>query len=340
MSSVAQFVVRRSLLALLVIIGIIFITFFLSHVVPSNPATLWAGAHPTAEEIIQVRQQLHLNDPVYVQFYYYLLNLLHGNMGTSIRTHDSVMSDITFFLPNTLTLIFISLIISVIIGLPLGIISAVKKYKAIDYVTRLFAISGIALPTFWLGMVLQMIFNKDLNLLPVGGYMSVAITYQYPITHITGSYLIDSLITGNLPAFFSVLKHLILPAITLATYPTGLVIRQTRGSMIEVLEDNYIRTSRAYGIKNYIIYFKYALKNAINPVLVVLSLSFAYSLIGAFYVEDVFNLPGLGQYATLSILSLDYPAIVGVTIVVAIFYVVINLVVDVLQHYIDRRIVL
>lgn len=340
MSSVTQYVVKRSLLALLVIIGIIFITFFLSHVVPSNPATLWAGAHPTAEEIIRVREQLHLNDPVYVQFYYYFINLLHGNMGTSIRTHDPVLSDIMFFLPNTLTLIFLSLILSVIIGLPLGIISAVKKYKAIDYATRLFAISGIALPTFWLGMVLQMIFNRDLNLLPVGGYMSVIITYQYPITHITGSYLIDSLITGNITAFLNVLKHLILPAITLATYPTGLVIRQTRGSMIEVLEDNYIRTSRAYGIKNFIIYYKYALKNAINPVLVVLSLSFAYSLIGAFYVEDVFNLPGLGQYATQSILSLDYPAIVGVTIVVAIFYVVINLIVDVLQHYIDRRIVL
>lgn len=340
MSSVAQYVVRRSLLAVFVIIGIIVITFFLSHVVPSNPATLWAGAHPTAAEIAQVRVQLHLNDPVYVQFYYYLIGLLQGNMGVSIRTHSPVLSDILFFLPNTLTLIFISLFLSIIVGVPLGIISAVKKYKAIDYLTRVLAISGIALPTFWLGMVMQMIFNKNLGLLPVGGYMSVTITYLHPITKVTGSYLIDSLITGNWTAFSSVAVHLILPAITLATYPTGLVIRQTRGSMIEVLEDNYIRTSRAYGIKNYIIYFRYALKNAINPVMVVLSLAFAYSLIGAFYVEDVFNLPGLGYYATQSILSLDYPAIVGVTVVVAIFYVIVNLVVDLLQHYIDRRIVL
>lgn len=340
MSNVAQYIVKRSMLALFVIAGIILITFFLSHVVPSNPATLWAGAHPTAEEIQRVRQQLHLNDSIYVQFYYYMAGLVHGNFGTSIRTHNPVLSDILFFLPNTLTLIFISLGISVVIGIPLGVIAAIKKYKAIDYLTRVLAISGIALPTFWLGMVLQMLFNKDLHLLPVGGYMSTLITYQYPITRVTGSYLIDSLITGNITAFLSVLQHLILPALTLSTYPMGLVIRQTRGSMLEVLEDNYIRTSRAYGIQDSVIHFRYALKNAINPVLVVLSLSFAYSLIGAFYVEDVFNLPGLGQYATQSILSLDYPAIVGVTIVVAVFYVIVNLVVDLLQYYIDRRITL
>ncbi|MGC8618631.1 MAG: ABC transporter permease [Thermoplasmata archaeon] len=331
---------RRILLAFLVIIGIIFITFFLSHVVPSNPAALWAGAHPTAQEIAAAKKQLHLNDPIYVQFYYYLLNFFHGNLGVSIRTHDPVLSDILFFLPNTLTLITLSLIVSAVIGIPLGVISAVKRYKAIDYAARVLAVAGIALPTFWLGMVLQLLFNKDLNLLPVGGYMSVSIAYQYPITHITGSYLVDSLITGNFPAFADVLKHLILPVITLASYPTGLVIRQTRASMLEVLEENYVRTSKAYGIKNTVIYFRYALKNAINPVLIVLSLSFAYSLIGAFYVEDVFGLPGLGQYATLSILSLDYPAIVGVTIVVAIFYVVINLIVDMLQYYMDRRITL
>ena len=340
MQNVAQYVIRRILLAILVVVGIIFITFFLSHVIPSNPAALWAGAHPTAKEIAAARAQLHLNDPVYVQFYYYLVNFLHGNLGVSIRTHDPVLSDILFFLPNTLTLITLSLIISALVGIPLGVISAVKKYEIIDYGARILAVAGIALPTFWLGMVLQMLFNKDLNILPVGGYMSAIVSYQYPITHVTGSYLIDSLITGNFPAFFSVLKHLILPVVTLASYPTGLVIRQTRASMLEVLEENYIRTSRAYGIENGTINYRYALKNAFNPVLIVLSLSFAYSLIGAFYVEDVFALPGLGQYATASILSLDYPAIVGVTIVVAIFYVVINLVVDMLQYYTDRRITL
>jgi peptide/nickel transport system permease protein len=338
MNKVIKYVIKRILYAILVLIGVIFITFFISHIVPSNPATLWAGAHPTAEEIIQVKKQLHLNDPIYMQFYYYFIDLLHGNMGVSIRTHNPVLSDILFYLPNTLTLIVISLFLAILIGIPLGIISAVKPYKIIDYIVRFFAIFGIALPTFWIGMVFQLIFNKDLNILPIGGYISINIMYEYPILHITGSYLIDSLITGNFPAFFDVLKHLILPAFTLALYPIGLVIRQTRGSMMEVLEENYIKTSKAYGIKNFTIYYRYALKNAIPPVLIVLSLSFAYSLIGAFYVEDVFNLPGLGQYATLSILSLDYPAIVGVTIVVAIFYVIINLIVDLLQYYIDRRI--
>ncbi|MEM0090683.1 MAG: ABC transporter permease [Nitrososphaerota archaeon] len=340
MQSVAQYVARRILLGFFVVIGIIFITFFLSHVIPSNPAALWAGAHPTAQEIAAAKRQLHLNDPLYVQFYYYLANFVHGNLGVSIRTHNPVLSDIIFFLPNTLTLITLSLVFSALVGIPLGVVSAVKEYKAIDYAARIFAIAGIALPTFWLGMVLQLLFNKELNLLPVGGYISVSISYQYPIIHLTGSYLLDSLITGNFPAFLSVVKHLILPVLTLASYPTGLVIRQTRAGMLEVLEENYIKTSKAYGIENRVINFRYALKNAINPVLIVLSLSFAYSLIGAFYVEDVFALPGLGQYATQSILSLDYPAILGVTIVVTIFYVVINLVVDVLQYYTDRRITL
>lgn len=340
MNRVLAYVVRRLLLAIIAVVGIIIITFFLSHVVPANPVLLWVGSHPTPLEIKQAEQQLHLNQPVYIQFYYYITNLLHGNLGISIRTHNPVTSDILSFLPNTLTLITFSLILSIIIGVPLGVIAAVKQYKLIDYIARIFAIAGVALPVFWLGMMFQIFFNRDLNLLPVGGYISYTIAYQHPVVTVTGSILIDSLITGNSVAFFNVLKHMILPAFTLATYPIGLVIRQTRGAMLDVLQEDYIRTSRAYGISNYTVNFRYALKNAINPVLVVLSLSFAFSLIGAFYVEDVFALPGLGQYATLSVLSLDYPAIVGVTIVVAVFYLMVNLIVDVLQYFNDRRIAL
>ena len=340
MNRTVVYIGKRLILSIISLIGIILLTFFLSHVVPSNPAILWVGSRATPQEITKAREQLHLNDPVYIQFYYYINDFFHGNLGISIRTHTPVLSSILAALPNTLTLITLSLLVAMLIGIPLGVLSAVKQYKTIDYVSRLLAIAGVALPTFWLGMVFQIVFSTDLNILPIAGYISNGIAAQYPVTTVTGSILIDALISGNFVAFLNVAQHMILPVLTLASYPIGLVIRQTRGAMLEVLGEDYIRTSRAFGIKDLTIHFRYALKNAINPVMVLLALSFAYSLIGAFYVEDVFALPGLGTYATLSILSLDYPAIVGVVIVIAIFYLAVNLLVDILQYVNDKRIVL
>jgi len=333
-----EYVIYRILLAFVVIFFVITIVFFISHVIPSNPAALWAGAHPTPEEIERAKEELHLNDPLIVQFYYYLGGLLHGDLGISIRTHHPVAQDIASAFTATMELIIVAEIFAIVIGIALGVYSAVRKDSWIDNLARLFAISGVSLPAFWFGMVLQLLFFKQLGWLPLSGRVDTIVMLNHPLHVITGFYILDSLITGNWVVFKNALWHIILPALTLAMYPVGLITRQVRSMMIEVLQENYIRTARAYGMPNRMIYLKYALKNAISPALIVVGLSLAYTLVGAFLVEIIFNWPGLGRYATYAILSMDYPAIIGVVIIAASAYVFINLAVDLIQMYIDPRI--
>ncbi|AHF80983.1 ABC transporter permease [Thermococcus paralvinellae] len=333
-----EYVAYRLVLAIFVIIGVVTLVFFVSRVIPSDPAALYVGAHPTPEAIEKAREQLHLNDPLIKQYAYYLWSLLHGDLGISIRTHNPVVQDLKSAFTATFELILVAEFIAILIGIPLGVYSAVKKDSWLDNLSRLFAISGVSLPAFWFGIVLQLIFFKHLQLLPLAGRVDTVVLLQHPLKVITGFYLIDSLITGNIPVFIDALKHIILPAITLAMYPIGLITRQVRSMMIEVLQENYIRTAWAYGIPPRRIYFKYALKNAIAPALITIGLSFAYTLVGAFLVELIFNWPGLGRYAAYSILSMDYPAVLGVTIVAATAYVFINLIVDIVQVYLDPRI--
>ncbi|AEC51400.1 binding-protein-dependent transport systems inner membrane component [Pyrococcus sp. NA2] len=333
-----EYIVYRLILSIFVILGVVTIVFFVSRVIPSDPAALWVGAHPTKEAIEKAREELHLNEPIIKQYIYYLSSLLHGDLGTSIRTHNPVAQDLKSAFTATFELILVSEFIAIIIGTILGVYSAVKKDSWLDNLTRIVAISGVSLPTFWFGMILQLIFFKYLGILPLAGRVDSVVILEHPLKVITGFYLLDSLITGNLPVFIDALRHIILPAITLAMYPIGLITRQVRSMMIEVLQENYIRTAWAYGIPPRKIYFKYALKNAIAPALITVGLSFAYTLIGAFLVELIFNWPGLGRYAAYSILSMDYPAILGVTIIAAVAYVFINLIVDLIQVYLDPRI--
>jgi len=299
---------------------------------------MWVGAHPTQEQIERARKELGLDKPLYIQFLIYMNKLLHGDLGVSIRTHRPVLSDILSFAPASLELVGTSIIIAVSIGIPLGVISATRKDSWVDHLSRLFSIGGVSIFTPWLGMIGQLLFFKWLGLLPVGDRISTTVSIQYPIQRITGFYLIDSLITGNFVAFRDVLAHLILPAFVVAAYPIGLVTRMTRSTMADILEEDYIRTAKAYGIPGRTIAYRYALKNSLGPTITVLALSFAYSLVETFLVEMVFNWPGLGRYAAFSIISLDYPAIMGVAIFIALVYIVLNLIVDILQAVIDPRI--
>ncbi len=333
-----EYIAYRLLLSVIVIFGVITIVFFVSRVIPADPAALWVGAHPTKEAIEKARKELHLDEPLINQYFYYIASLLRGDLGISIRTHNPVAEDLKSAFTATFELILVAEIIAIIIGIPLGVYSAVKKDNWLDNLSRVFAISGVSLPAFWFGMILQLIFFKYLHLLPLAGRVDTIVLLEHPLKVITGFYLIDSLITGNVPVFIDALKHIILPAITLAMYPIGLITRQVRSMMIEVLQENYIRTAWAYGLPPKKVYFKYALKNAVVPALITVGLSFAYTLVGAFLVELIFNWPGLGRYAAYSILSMDYPAILGVTIVAATAYVFINLVIDIIQVYLDPRI--
>ncbi len=337
---VKHYIIRRLLLLIPIFFIVSLITFVVVRVVPADPLILWVGPHATAEQINRARIELGLDKPLYEQYYRYIVGIFHGNLGISFITHRPVSTDIMTFLPASLELVTTAMIIGLVVGLPLGVISAKRKDKIEDHSSRLMAIGGVSLPTFWIGMLLQLLFFKYIGILPVCGRLSWAVKVSYPITHITGFYLIDSLITGNWVAFQDAAAHTILPALTLALYPIGLVVRMTRTCMLEVLGEDYIRAARAYGIPEKVVTYTYALKNAITPSLTTLVLSFGYSLTGAFLVELIFNWPGLGWYASKATIGMDYTAIVGVTLLITLFYVLANLVVDVIQAYLDPRIVL
>jgi len=332
------YVSKRIILSVLVIFGTISITFFLSRVVPSHPEVLWVGQHPRPEQIARAREMLGLDKPLYIQYLSYLTNFLRGDLGESVRFKSDILSDILLRLPATLELVIASFIIALVLGIPLGVISAVKENKLVDHLTRTISIAGASIPVFWLGIVFQIVFFGMLGILPLTGRISPEIALESPITRITGFYLIDSLVTGNWPAFTDALVHLILPAITIATYPLGLCTRMVRASMIEVLRENYIRAARASGVPERTIVFRYALKNSVVPALTALGLSFAYSITGAFLVEFIFTWGGIGSYLTYALSSIDYPVVVGVTIFVCVFYVAINLILDIFQAVVDPRV--
>lgn len=333
-----QYIVRRVLLSLLVLVGLTLITFILTRVVPSDPAALYLGPRARPAELARVREQLGLNKPLPLQYLTYMDAVLHGDLGASIATKRPVLQELRERMAATFELLFVASAFSILIGIPLGVISAQVRGKALDVGVRTLSIVGVSMPAFWLGLLLQLLFAHQLNLLPIAGRIDRGLRFTSPITEITGFYLLDTLSTGNWIAFQDVAAHLILPAITLAAYPIGLVARMTRATMLEVLEQPYIRTARAYGIRERVIVYRYALKNAISPTLTIIGLTLAYSLTGAFFVEIIFNWPGLGLFTARSFLNLDYPAIMGMTLFGAGGYVVINLVVDLLQAWIDPRI--
>jgi peptide/nickel transport system permease protein len=262
------------------------------------------------------------------------------------ETKDTVVSETTVsdeifrLLPASLELVGFAFLLAILIGIPVGVLSATRRRSPVDHASRIFAILGVSLPSFWLAMIFQLIFAKWLGIFPVFGRVDSLVALTSPLERITGFYLLDSLLSGNILFFASSAHHIVLPALTLAAYPVGLIVRMVRTMMIEVLQENYIRTARAFGLPRGYVLYVYALKNGIAPSLVILGLSFAYSLVGAFLVEIIFSWPGLGTFAFLSIVSFDYPAIIGVTLVVAIFYVVINLLVDLAQSFLDPRVAL
>jgi ABC-type dipeptide/oligopeptide/nickel transport system permease component len=333
-----EYVLRRLLLSVGVLVGMTLITFALTRVIPSNPAALYLGPRARPADIERINERFGFNRPLIEQYFSYLGSLLRGDLGDSIATKRPVAQELTDRLAATLELVGAAALLSVLIGIPLGAVSSILKGKSVDVGVRSFSIIGVSLPAFWLGLLLQLLFAHALNLFPVAGRVDGGLRFTNPISTITGFYLIDTLLTGNWIALQDVIAHLFLPALTLAAYPIGLIARMTRATMLEVLGQNYIRTARAYGVADSVIIFRYALKNAVGPVLTVIGLTLAFSLTGAFYVEIIYNWPGLGLFTARSFLNLDYPAIMGMTLFGASGYIGINLVVDLLQAWIDPRI--
>ena len=333
-----EFILRRTAASLFVLFGVTVITFFLARIVPSNAAALYIGPRARPEEIERVAEQLGLNRPLPVQYAVYIRDVLQGDWGISIGTKRPVLQELGERLPATLELIFAAMFIAITVGIVLGVIGAHRQGKPADYFVRVISIVGVSLPAFWLGLLLQILFFRNLDILPLAGRFDNDLRFTSPVADISGFLLVDSAITGNWVAFIDVTWHLILPALTLAAYPMGLIARMTRGTMLEVLNQDYIRTAQAYGIRERFVVYGYALKNALGPTLTVIGLTFAFALTGTFFVEIIFNWPGLGQFAVRSLLNVDYPAIMGITLFGATVYVLINLVVDLLQAWIDPRI--
>lgn len=333
-----DFILRRSFTALFVLVGVSLITFFLSRVIPSDAAALYIGPKARTEDIERVHKQLGLDKPLPVQYAVYMSELLHGDLGNSISTKRPVTQEIAGRLPATLELLFMGMFIAILIGVPLGVLSARWQGSPLDVVVRTISIVGVSMPAFYLGLLMQIAFFRNLDVLPLAGRVDSDLRFVSPIQPITSFLLFDSLVTLNWVAFKDVFLHLILPAFTLAAYPIGLIARMTRAAMLEVLGQDYIRTARAYGIQQWVITYMYTLKNAISPTLTVIGLTVAYALTGTFFVEVIFNWPGLGLFTVRSLLNVDYPAIMGVTLFGAGGYVLINMIVDLMQAWIDPRI--
>ena len=333
-----EFVLRRITTSLFVLIGVSVITFFIARVVPANPAALYIGPKARQADIDRITKQLGLDKPLPVQYAVYMQELFRGDLGTSISTKRPITEELAGRIPATLELLFSGMFAAVLFGIPLGVWSARAQSQWPDVFVRILSLAGVSMPAFFLGLILQIIFFRNLELLPLSGRVDSDLRFTAPLTPITNFILLDSVLTANWVTLKDAFLHLILPSLTLAAYPTGLIARMTRAAMLEVLGQDYIRTARAYGTKERIIIYLYALKNAISPTLTVVGLTFAFALTGTFFVEIIFNWPGLGLFTVRSLLNVDYPAIMGMTLFGAVGYVLINLLVDLLQAWVDPRI--
>ncbi len=321
---------KRLFLGLIVLFGVVTITFTITRIIPSEPAAKWVGPRATQEQIKQAEIELGLDKPLIVQYGRYLQSLAKGDLGYSLRTHQPVTRELAGFIPATLELVLLSFILAITLGIPLGIYSAKKKDKLLDHVSRLFSIGSVSLPTFWVALFLQLIFYNYLGILPLGGRISTQMAVMYDIPNITGMLLFDSLITGQWMIFKDALLHILLPCITIALYPIGLVARMTRSALLEILNEDYIVAARSYGLRENKILWSYALKNTLGPTAIVVTLSLGYTLVNTFLVEAIYSWPGLGNYVATAVITMDYPAIMGATIFSAACYIVLNIVADII----------
>lgn len=326
---------RRLAFLILVVFGVSLITFAISHLIPGDPARLLAGDRATDEIVASIRAQLGLDQPLWKQYGLYMWHLVQGDLGTSIRTGRPVVDDLAAFFPATLELVIVALLLSVAVGVPLGVVSAVWRDKPVDHLVRMLSVSGVSTPAFWLALMLIFVFYGQLQWLPGGGRLATGMPAPAPVT---GFYLIDALLAADAAAFGTSVQHLVLPAVTLGFVHIGITARQIRSAMMEQLGEDYVRTARAGGLSEWTVVMRHALPNALVPSVTVLGLAFGDLMYGAVLTETVFAWPGMGSYVVASIQALDFPAVMGFTVVVSFAYVLVNLAVDLLYLALDPRI--
>lgn len=333
-----RYAIRRVALAIVVVAGVVILTFVIAGLVPGDPAVAWAGPHASAAQLARARQYLGLDQPLPVRIGKYFGGILTGSWGTSIHTHQPVLSDIGTAAPATLELVVAALIIALVAGVPLGLAAARWPGTFLDHTIRVIAVLGVSMPIFWLALILQLVFAQRLRVLPVAGQYDPNLMFTHPLVTRTQMPVVDALLSGNWAVLGSSLRHLVLPAVVVAAYPVGVIARMTRAQVLDTLGETHVQMLRSLGFPERTVISRFAMKLAWNPVAAVLALVFAYSLVNSFLVESIFDWPGLGSYATASVQTLDTPAIVGVTLFVGLVYVAANLVVDLVQAALDPRI--
>jgi ABC-type dipeptide/oligopeptide/nickel transport system permease component len=330
---VTRFIVRRVGLMVIVFAGLVVVAFLLTHVLPGDPAQAAAGRNATAAQIAVVRVRLGLNDPLIVQFGRYVRGLLHGDLGTSVFTHDPVMSDIGQVLPSSIELVVAAMVINIVVAVPLGVLSAYRQGRLPDIAARLIVVLGAAVPVFWLALILQLVFADQLKILPLSGQLG----FGYSVPHRTGIDTLDALLAGDMSAFFDAVDHLILPAVTLAAAFIAVITRTVRSSMLGVLEADYITLARATGASEWRVVIQHGLRNALLPTTTILGMQLGWMLGATVLVESTFNRTGIGAYMVTAVLQDDLYAVIGSILVIGVVFIVANFLVDLLQLWLNPR---
>lgn len=328
------YIANRLLQLILILFGVSVLVFLMLRMIPGDPAQLLLGEYASPEELVRLRTQLGLDRSFPVQYGIYLKNILQGDLGNSIRTNAPVAGEIWVRLLATLELSLAAMLISTLFGIGAGVLSAVRPHSAWDYTAMFLALVGVSMPIFWLGLMLIYLLAVKYSVLPMMGRLSMGL--DVPV--VTGLVVVDALIGGRFGAVWDAVRHLVLPAVTLATIPMAVVARITRSAMLEVLNKDYVRTARAKGMSEIVVILRHALRNAFLPVVTVLGLNLGLLLGGAVLTETIFSWPGLGRYVVDSLMGRDYAAVQGCILVFAAMMAIINLAVDLIYVLLDPRI--
>jgi peptide/nickel transport system permease protein len=329
-----SYVIRRVLSLIPTLLGVSIIVFLFLRMIPGDPALALTGEHATEANVERIREEFGLNKPLHEQYLTYMGKVLRGDLGRSILSRRPIMDEIRVRFPATIELSVCALTVALVVGVPAGIISATRRNSIFDNIAMVGSLLGISMPIFWLGLMLNWFFAVQLGWLPSVTRLDAGIELQ----RITNLLIVDSILTGNAEALLNAIQHLILPAIALGTIPMAIIARMTRSAMLEVLEQDYVRTARAKGLRERVVIVRHALNNALLPVITIVGLQVGVLLSGAVLTETIFAWPGIGRWLYLSILSRDYPIVQGMALFITVLFLVVNLLVDISYALVDPRI--
>ncbi|MCK3657635.1 peptide ABC transporter permease [Pasteurellaceae bacterium Pebbles2] len=330
-----QFILKRIAMIIPTFIGITLLTFALIHFIPGDPIEVRLGERGLTPEMHeQMKKQLGLDQPLYIQYTDYVKNLAHGDLGKSFKNNTPVLDEFLSLFPATVELAIFAISLAILIGIPIGILAAVKRGSVFDHTVMAVSLTGYSMPIFWWGLLLMLVMSVQLDITPVSGRIGA----EFWIEDVTGFMLIDSWLSGEAGAFRSAVSHLILPSIVLGTIPLAVISRMTRSSMLEVLGEDYIRTARAKGLAPMRIIIVHALRNALIPVVTVVGLIVGQLLSGAILTETIFAWPGIGKWIIEAIRERDYPVVQGAVLIIATIIILVNLFVDLMYGVVNPRI--